>query len=35
MNENRIMRPVETVLRRGGGWIRENGGGGKSNSDIL
>jgi hypothetical protein len=28
--ENRVMKPIEIVLRRGGGGKRENDGGGKS-----
>jgi hypothetical protein len=31
MYENRIMKPVEIVLRSGGGEKRENDGGGNSN----
>jgi hypothetical protein len=35
MYENRTMKPVEIVLRRGGGTKRENDGGGESNKGIL
>jgi hypothetical protein len=36
MYENATMRPVEVVLKRGGGEIKKNNGGsGESNSDIL
>jgi hypothetical protein len=33
MYENRKMRPIETILRSGG--IKENGGAGEFNCDIL
>jgi hypothetical protein len=33
--ENGKIRPVETVLIRGGGGIKENNGGGEFNYDIL
>jgi hypothetical protein len=31
MNENRRMKPVEVVLRKGEGGMRENNGGGETN----
>jgi hypothetical protein len=33
--ENRKMKPVEIVLRRGRWRVRENDGGGESNEDLL
>jgi hypothetical protein len=35
MYENGKMRPVETIPGMGGRRIKENGGGGKFNHDIL
>jgi hypothetical protein len=35
MYENRKMRPVETILRMGGGGIKENDGGSKFSKGIL
>jgi hypothetical protein len=35
MYENGKMRPVRTILRMGGGRIRENDGGGEFSYDIL
>jgi hypothetical protein len=33
--ENGKMRPVEAIVRRGRGRIKENDGGGEFNNDIL
>jgi hypothetical protein len=35
MYENRMMMPVEIVLRRGGGGMRENDGEGESDLETL
>jgi hypothetical protein len=35
MYENGTMRPVETIPGMGGGWIKEDDGGGDFNYDIL
>jgi hypothetical protein len=35
MYEERMMKPVETVLRKREGRIKEKDGGGESNYDIL